>query len=229
MEHTFNRAAVPPVPSASAVSLVPAVEAPAALAPHAAAGWRQTVPVLAGGGVTLREVDLADAPSLFSLLTAEEVARFISPPPPTIEGFERFVRWAHQERAAGRYICFAVVPEGAPSAVGIFQLRAMDPGFTTAEWGFALGSGFWGTGVFVAGATVLLDFAADVIGVHRFEARAAVVNGRGNGALRKIGAVCEGVLRRAFERNGRHHDQMLWSILAEEWRWQRGSGEVRIH
>ena len=229
MEHTFNRAAVPPVPSASAVTLVAALEAQSPTAPHDVADWRQAVPVLAGGGVILREVDICDAPSLFSLLTVEEVARFISPPPPTVEGFERFVRWAQQERAAGRYICFAVVPEGATAAVGIFQLRAMDPSFTTAEWGFALGAGFWGTGVFVAGATVLLDFAVDVIGVHRFEARAAVVNGRGNGALRKIGAVCEGVLRRAFERNGRHFDQMLWSILAEEWRWQRGSGEARVH
>jgi ribosomal-protein-alanine N-acetyltransferase len=227
MNQTFDRTAVPPMPSASAVSLVPTPDVAQPRTP--VAEWRDAVPVLTGGGVILREVELRDAPSLYALLTEEDVARFISPPPPTVEGFERFVRWAQQERAGGRYICFAVIPEGAPSAVGIFQLRAMDPGFQTAEWGFAIGQGFWGTGVFVAGATVLLDFAVDVIGVHRLEARAAVVNGRGNGALRKIGAVCEGVLRRAFERHGRHFDQMLWSILAEEWRWQRGSGQARVH
>jgi ribosomal-protein-serine acetyltransferase len=47
-----------------------------------------------------------------------------------------------------------------------------------------------------------------------------VANGRGNGALRKIGAVQEGVLRRSFLRDGQYHDQVLWSILAEEWRLQ---------
>jgi len=60
-----------------------------------------------------------------------------------------------------------------------------------------------------------------VVGAQRLEARAAVANGRGNGALRKIGAVQEGVLRRSFLRNGQYHDQVLWSILAEDWRLQR--------
>ena len=84
-----------------------------------------------------------------------------------------------------------------------------------------MGSPFWGTGVFVEGARLVLDFAFDVIGAQRLEARAAVANGRGNGALRKIGAVQEGLLRRSFLRNGQHHDQVLWGILADDWRLQR--------
>jgi len=48
-----------------------------------------------------------------------------------------------------------------------------------------------------------------------------VANGRGNGALRKIGAVQEGLLRRSFLRNGQHYDQVLWGILADDWRLQR--------
>jgi RimJ/RimL family protein N-acetyltransferase len=61
----------------------------------------------------------------------------------------------------------------------------------------------------------------DVLRSRRLEARAAVANGRGNGALRKIGAVQEGVLRRSFFRHGTLYDQMLWSILADDWRLQR--------
>ena len=56
-----------------------------------------------------------------------------------------------------------------------------------------------------------------MIGVHRLEARAAVENGRGNGALRKIGAVQEGILRKSFLRGGKHLDQALWAILSEDW------------
>jgi ribosomal-protein-serine acetyltransferase len=63
----------------------------------------------------------------------------------------------------------------------------------------------------------MLDFAFEVVGVHRLEARAAVENGRGNGALRKIGAVQEGILRKSFVRNGRQVDQSLWAILPEDW------------
>jgi RimJ/RimL family protein N-acetyltransferase len=177
--------------------------------------WREQLPVLSGHGVTLRELRQSDAPALLMLLTTEEVTRFISPPPTTIEGFERFIAWAARERQEGRYLCFAVVPYGCESAVGLFQVRQLEPSFRTAEWGFAIGSAFWGTGLFTAGADLIIDFAFDVIGVHRLEARAAVQNGRGNGALRKVGAVQEGVLRKSFLHGGRYHDQALWTILAE--------------
>ena len=179
--------------------------------------WRSALPVLTGSNFTLRELRLEDAASLLSMLTTEEVARFISPPPTTIEGFEKFITWAQHERAAGNYACYAVVPNGLDTAIGIFQVRTLEPGFGMAEWGFALGSQFWGTNLFAEGAKLVLGFSFDTIGVSRLEARAAIANARGNGALRKIGAVQEGVLRRSFLRNGVHHDQMLWSILAEDW------------
>jgi ribosomal-protein-alanine N-acetyltransferase len=180
--------------------------------------WRTALPVLVGDKVTLRELEVSDAPALFSMLTPEEVSRFISPPPTTVEGFERFITWARAERAAGRYACFAVVPHGMETAIGLFQVRQLEPGFATAEWGFAIGSAFWGSGMFIDGGTLVVNFAIETLNVLRLEARAAVANGRGNGALRKLGAVQEGVLRRSFLKNGQFLDQMLWSILAEEWR-----------
>lgn len=187
--------------------------------------WKDGLPLITGSTFTLRELRVEDAPSLLAMLTTEEVSRFISPPPTTVEGFERFIMWAHRERLAGNYACFAVVPQGCATAVGIFQLKALEHGFATAEWGFALGSQFWGTGIFAESARLIVDFAVDVIGTHRLEARAAVANGRGNGALRKIGAVQEGVMRRSFFRNGVYHDQVLWGIVADDWRLQRLSQE----
>lgn len=179
--------------------------------------WKMGLPVIAGSNFSLRELRIGDAPSLLAMLSTEEVARFISPPPTTVQGFERFIVWAERERRAGTYACFAVVPRGMNTAIGLFQLRSLESGFATAEWGFAIGSSFWGTGIFAEGARLVVDFAIDVIGARRLEARAAVANVRGNGALRKIGAVQEGILRRSFVRNGTHHDQVLWSILADEW------------
>jgi RimJ/RimL family protein N-acetyltransferase len=191
--------------------------------------WKQALPVLAGSKVTLRELRLSDAPALLTMLSTEEVARFISPPPTTVAGFERFIAWTHREREAGNYACFAVVPHGMDAAIGIFQVRQLEPGFGTAEWGFAIGSPFWGTGVFMDGARMVIDFAFDVIKTHRLEARAAILNGRGNGALRKIGAVQEGILRKSFLRNGEYLDQALWTILDEDWRAQRVVWGVSIH
>src|SRR5438093_8122235 len=111
--------------------------------------WQRRLPVLSGKQVVLRELRESDAASLFALLTTEEVSRFITPPPTSVEGFERFIVWTHGQRTAGSYVCFAVTLQGFDTAIGIFQLRQHDPAFSTTEWGFALGSPFWGTGVFV--------------------------------------------------------------------------------
>ena len=179
--------------------------------------WRTGLPCLAGNLVSLREMRASDATALFAALTNEQVSKFISPPPATVDGFERFIAWAIRQRQSGQYVCFAVVPNGSDTAIGIFQVRSLEPAFGTAEWGFALASEFWGLGMFVDGAKLIVDFAFEVLGVHRLEARAALKNGRGNGALRKLGAMQEGVLRRSFLRNGEYLDQALWTILQEEW------------
>ena len=194
--------------------------------------WQQGLPTLRGRQVVLRELRASDAASLFALLTTGEVARFISPPPTTVEGFERFIDWTFRQRAAGTFACFAVTVAGFDTAVGIFQVRALASGFETAEWGFAIGSAFWGTGVFQEGAELVLDFAFDTIGVRRLEARAAVKNGRGNGALQKLGAVQECRLRKSFHKNGEHLDQVLYAMLDTDWRGSRSiaaAPSVRVH
>jgi len=167
--------------------------------------------------VTLRELQVTDAAALQGALTTEEVSRFTSPPDTSVAGLERFITWTHDQRAAGQSVCFAIVPRNSNQAVGMFQVRSLERGFTTAEWDFALAVEYWGTGMFVDGARLTLDFVFAAIGAHRLEARAAVENGRGNAALRKMGAVRECLLRGSFLRDGEYLDQSLWTILVEDW------------
>ena len=134
-----------------------------------------------------------------------------------MEGYERFIAWAQRERHAGRFVCFGIVPVGRDSAVGIIQVRTLSANWETAEWGFALGSAFWGSGLFAAGAVLVVQFAFEHLGVRRLEARAVVQNGRGTGALRKIGATQEAILRESFRRHDTRFDQGLWTILQDEW------------
>ena len=190
--------------------------------------WQKRLPVLKGEQVILRELRASDAASLLALLTTEEVTRFISPPPTTVEGFERFIAWTHQQRTAGAYVCYAVTLQGFDTAIGIFQVRQHDANFATAEWGFVLGSPFWGTGIFKESADLVIEFVFETLGVHRLEARAAVLNGRGNGALLKMGAVQECVLRKSLERNGQSLDQVLYAILEDDWRAMRSPTPIHF-
>src|SRR3954467_9246488 len=120
--------------------------------------WQHGLPVLRGSGVTLREPRLADTEALFSALTTRGVTRFISTPPDTAEAFARFIGWAQHERQLARHLCSAIVPAGSPSAVGLIQVREIEAGFGTAEWGFALAESHWGTGAFLSSAAMVVDF-----------------------------------------------------------------------
>jgi RimJ/RimL family protein N-acetyltransferase len=179
--------------------------------------WRQRQPELSDGTVTLRELRPTDAPTLLANISTPEVLRYLTQSPSSVGDFLRFIRWSTRCRRQGRYVCFGIVPAGMSHAVGVIQIWAVEPDFSTAEWGFVLGQAYWGTGLFLASARLLLDFAFDTLHVARLEARAVELNGRGSGALRKLGATPEGILREAFKRADVTMSHVMWSILAEEW------------
>jgi RimJ/RimL family protein N-acetyltransferase len=190
--------------------------------------WQDELPELKGARVTLRELRVGDAMPLFTAVTNPEVTRFISPPPASVDSFGHFIEWTHRQREAGHGASFAIVPRGSDVAIGLFQLRTLQPDFGNAEWGFLMASEFWGSGLFVDSARLVMDFAFDVVGIHRLEARAALRNARGNAALRKLGAAREGVLRKSFLRHGELLDQALWTIVADEWSAARQPRESQV-
>ena len=114
--------------------------------------WRGGLPTLRDGSVTLRQLRIDDAPSLVAHLNDARVWRYIAPCPSTAASFARFIRWTHAERRRGKLACFGIVPAGETSAVGVIQVWPIERDFSTAEWGFALGESFWGSGLFERGA-----------------------------------------------------------------------------
>lgn len=186
--------------------------------------WRDQLPRLEGRRLLLRELEPSDAGTLLPLLGAPDVARFLSPPPQSLERFAGFIEATLNERRAGRYAGFAIVPHDTGRPVGLVQIRQLDPSFGTAEWGVALGAEWWGRGLFVEAGQLLLDFAFGELGTFRVEARVAARNARGNRAVEKLGAVAEGLLRGSLVvADGSRHDQVLWSWLKEDWRRARAA------
>ena len=175
--------------------------------------WWTHVPVLSGPLIRIREVEAADAAALLELFNDPNVSQYLYPPPASLTQFEGFIEWARREREQAKCVCFAIVPNGLQQPIGLFQVRALDPSFQIAEWGFALAQPFWGTGLFEEAAHLVAEFAFS-IGVKRIEARAVVRNGRANRALEKLGARGEALLRKGFKNADA---QFMWAIVADEW------------
>ena len=189
--------------------------------------WRNLPPVLTRPGVVLREVEPGDAVPLFALLSRDGVSQVVYPVPATVGDLAGQIDLARMERLAGRGICFVVLVDQRPQPVGLFRVRELERGFRTAQWEFVLAPELWGGGVFFAAAPAVVDFAFDVLGAHRLEGRAPACSGRANGALRKMGAVQECVLRRSLQQDNVWIDQALWTLVADDWR--KRTGRRGIH
>jgi RimJ/RimL family protein N-acetyltransferase len=171
--------------------------------------------------LTLRPLRLSDVPALLTALRSPEIFEHICPGPQCIEDFTAFTRWSRKVTRAGRHLVYGVVPHGSRRPVGVVQLWKLEADFSVAECGFVLGREHWGTGLFLDAATRLFEHAFRTLGVHRVEARAAVGNGRGNAALRKLGMLQEARLRSCFRLSAGFTDHFMWAMLEPEWRLRR--------
>jgi ribosomal-protein-alanine N-acetyltransferase len=154
---------------------------------------------------------------MIALLTLADAPRFGLEEPITERSVHGLLDRVVRDREAGRGFAYAVTLGSTQAVVGFVQVRQLDPGFETAELEIALAPTARGTNVFVDVARLVGSFAFGAAGAHRLEVRVLLQHGRANGAMRKLGAVQEGVLRRAVRRDGRYLDQALWSILKDDW------------
>jgi RimJ/RimL family protein N-acetyltransferase len=194
------------------------------------ANWRDVLPALSGSAVMLREPVVADALALLTALPGGGLQEIVADPPPaSVTGLEAFIERVQRQRRAGTLACWALVPSDGEVPVGLIGLRALDHAATLVEGVAVLADEFRGTALFQGAARLALAFAFDRMGVHRIEFRVDVQNGRGNGALRKLGALQEGVLRRARITGSEAHDQVLWAMLSSDWSAPHCTHSASIH
>jgi len=191
--------------------------------------WRAELPTLAARLVVLREPISQDVRPLVELLSLADACRFGLDEPVNDVLVQQFIARARHDRTTGLGFTFVVTIGPAGTVSGLVQVRQLDPSFETGEWECMLAPSSRGTGVFLETARLVGSFAFDAVGAHRLESRVLLQNGRANGALRKLGAVQEGVLRRSLRRGGLYVDQVLWSLLKEDWGLHWLSTGSRVH
>lgn len=191
--------------------------------------WRSELPTLMGRAITLREPVPQDLGRLVDLLSLGDASRFGIEEPVSEVAVQELIERVTGERANGTSVTFVIALSGTRTIVGLIQVRQLDPVFEAAEWECTIAPSSRGTGIFIEAARLAGSFAFGTLGTHRLEARVLLQNGRANGALRKLGAVQEGILRRSVRSAGQYFDQVLWSILKEDWGEHWVSTAPRVH
>jgi RimJ/RimL family protein N-acetyltransferase len=191
--------------------------------------WRNELPVLSGRLVSLREPAAQDLGPLVDLLSLGDATRFGLDEPVSDVGVQELIERFARERASGLAVTYVITATAARTIVGLVQVRQLDPSFEAAEWECTIAPSSRGSGIFLETARLVGSFTFGTLLTHRLEARVLLQNGRANGALRKLGAVQEGVLRRSIRRSGEYFDQVLWSLLKEDWGDHWVSTAPRVH
>jgi ribosomal-protein-alanine N-acetyltransferase len=185
------------------------------------------LPVLMGRRLLLREPTRADGEHLFACASDPEVTRFLAfDPPRSLDGALEFVDRVHGWRRQDRAYVFLVASRATDEPYGVTGLRHLDMTLGTAEIGTWLRRSAWGTGMNAEAKGLLLDYAFGPLGLHRVEARIAVDHRRSRRAFEKLGGVAEGTLRESFRKDGVVVDQLLYAILAPEWRARSGAAAI---
>jgi [ribosomal protein S5]-alanine N-acetyltransferase len=180
---------------------------------------QDSLPVLIGRRVLLREPREDDAVPLYELVRDREVTRFLAIDPPASPDDTRFfIERCHEYRRQDREYVFVIAEVASDEPMGIIGLRHLDPPMRTAQVGTWVARRHWGRAVNAEAKQLLLDFAFGTLELHRIEARIAVDNHRSRRAFERLGAQREGRLRESFFKDGGYYDQDLFVVLAQEWR-----------
>jgi RimJ/RimL family protein N-acetyltransferase len=191
--------------------------------------WRSELPTLTARLVTLREPSASDLRPLMDLLLLGDASRFGIDEPVSEVAVQHLLNRISRDRESGVAFTFLVTISSSRAIAGLVQARQIDLSWESAEWECTLAPSWRGTGAFLETARLVGSFAFGTVGVHRLESRVLLQNGRANGALRKLGAVQEGVLRESVRRGSTYLDQVLWSVLKEDWGDHWVSTAPRVH
>ncbi|WP_336206135.1 GNAT family N-acetyltransferase [Nonomuraea sp. LPB2021202275-12-8] len=147
----------------------------------------------------------------------DEVWRWLpAETPRTEEDLARTVRYLMED---DKHIPLAVILKESGRAVG-WTTYIDVPGFDeSVEIGWTwYGRACWRSAVNTSCKLLLIDHAFDKLGYNRVALKTDVLNVRSQNAIKRIGGVHEGTLRRQRRRpDGTWRDTVYFGILVEEW------------
>lgn len=186
--------------------------------------------VLAAHGVSLAPWTEEDRAQVVSSVADPYIWKYTTEALSTNEDVDKYVKRAIADRAAGTRYSFAIRLEGSESVIGSTSFGNVSAKDRRLEIGWTwLSAEYHGRGVNTAVKYLLLRYGFEELGAHRIEFKTDNANPRSCGALEKIGAQRDGVLRsHTLMHDGRYRDTVFYSVLESEWERVRSSLLTKI-
>ncbi|MBQ3231995.1 MAG: GNAT family N-acetyltransferase [Clostridia bacterium] len=164
----------------------------------------------------LRPVVREDAPAMHRNWTGDpEVTKYLTWPTHAsvnvTEGFAEYLLQCYQDPK--NYGWCIVLKDESPEPIGMISVVDMNEAAESVHIGYCLGQNWWGRGVMTEALGAVIDFAFNVLGANRVDARHDPRNPASGAVMRKCGMVYEGTHRQSDRNNQGICDAAWYSIL----------------
>ncbi|KUG05952.1 GNAT family N-acetyltransferase [Solirubrum puertoriconensis] len=170
--------------------------------------------------VRLRPLEASDFDALKQIAFDADIWRYLTTPPPRDNmALAAYLAQTLKDRQQGKRYPFAIIDleTGRLAGSTSYGSFAMPDGRLEIGWTW-LGKEFQRTGVNRAAKHLLLKYAFGELGCERVELKTDLRNHQSQEAMRRMGAVQEGVLRSHMALpDGSRRDSVYFSILRSEW------------
>ena len=148
----------------------------------------------------------------------------------TMEDLQRYVDEALALQRAGTALPFCTISQQTGEAIGSSRFGNYDAANRRVEIGWTWVARRWQrTTANPEAKLLMLEYAFGELACLRVEFKTDALNVRSRGALLKLGAKEEGILRsHMIVRGGRRRDSVYFSVLVEEWPAVRRQLESRL-
>ncbi|MBP9707156.1 MAG: GNAT family N-acetyltransferase [Oligoflexales bacterium] len=178
------------------------------------------LPILYSDRLLLRPLTPKDSKSIFAYASDPEVSRFtLWDTHKTEADSANFIREYALKNYSAKIpepwgIAFLDQPNTIIGTIGCFWVSKDDH---CMELAYAIGKDYWGKGIVVESAKLVLDFIFNNFKVERIQCRCKVENKASARVMEKLGFKYEGILRHQIFHQNRYWDMYHSAILKNEW------------
>jgi N-acetyltransferase len=180
----------------------------------------QVKPVtLQGKAVRLEPLAQVHEAALWEVAQEPEIWRYMLVAVESRADFGEWMTMALRHGETGSHVPFAIIDQQHGRAIGSTRYFNIMPADRNLEIGHTwLGKPYWRTGINTECKYLLLRHAFETLGCARVQLKTDALNTRSRAAIKRLGAVEEGILRKhMWVQNRRFRDTVMFSILDDEW------------
>lgn len=174
---------------------------------------------LRGATVRLEPMTIGHAPALARVGLEPDLWRWIPTPLTTADEMRAYVASALDESRRGVSLPFVIIDQASDQVIGSTRYANIDAIDRRVEIGWTwITSAFQRTAANTEAKLLLLTHAFEMLRVNRVEFKTDALNERSRNAIKRIGAVEEGIFRKhKITASGRVRDSVYFSIIDTEW------------